>query len=69
MTLTLTLTELLAIMLLSAALASTEAVRLSLLFTAYVAKKLGVKPSQVRAMDAATDGDPETTAEEAESAG
>jgi hypothetical protein len=65
----LTLTELLAIMLLSGALAATEGVRISLLFTAYVAKKLGVEPSQVRAMDAATDGDPETTAEEEESAG
>lgn len=58
--LTLTLAELGAVVLTAVGLAATDPARISRLLTAYAAQKLGVDPQEVRAMDAATDGDPAT---------
>lgn len=65
MSLTLTLGELAAVVLVSVLLAVTDGSALSRLGVAWLAKKLGVRPEEIRATnDAADDAD-----EEAESAG
>ncbi len=38
-------------------LAATDAVAVSRVFVAWLAKRLGVAPAEIRATDAATDGD------------
>jgi hypothetical protein len=59
MTVSLTLAELGAVVAVSVALASTDAAAVSRLAVAFVAKKAGLKPAEIRGFDAATDGDDE----------
>jgi hypothetical protein len=67
MPLTLTTTELAAVVFVAVALAATDAAALSRLFVAVLAKKLGVKPSEIMRYDNATDGN-DTDSTDAEGA-
>lgn len=53
----LTTSELATIVFVAVALAATDAAALSRLFVAVLAKKLGIKPSEIMRYDSATDGD------------
>ncbi|ELZ22394.1 hypothetical protein C475_17818 [Halosimplex carlsbadense 2-9-1] len=57
MTLTLTVVELAAVVMAAVGLAATDASALSRVWVAWLAKRLGVEPAEIRATDAATDGD------------
>jgi hypothetical protein len=52
-----TLGELLGVVFVAVALAATDAAALSRLAVAFLAKKLGVEPDEIRATDRATDGE------------
>jgi len=58
-TVSLSLAELAAVVAVSVGLAATDAAAVSRLAVAYVAKKAGLKPAEIRGFDAATDGDEE----------
>ena len=55
MSVTLSLTELGGVVAFAVALATTDAARISRIFIAYMARKLGVSASEIEKMDEATD--------------